>query len=179
MSQKSEPAESVFWQEASFLGPDPHLHAPLMQMEDFEQLEPELDEVVVPELLPDVPSPDVPELLVDPPLVPLDVPPELLVLPLLQPAVPMARVAMAMAKTDVWRMVMNPSGGKWGAKARARRASAPMERGPRAQASAYASMGGQAQINFRSPSALFRRPTAGQNLRSRVQGAGNAAISRV
>jgi hypothetical protein len=36
-------------------------------------------------------------------------------------------------------------------------------------------MGGQVQISFRSPSTLFTRPTAGQNLCARTQGSGHAA----
>jgi len=44
--------------------------------------------------------------------------------------------------------------------------------------SAYSSIGGHAQTRLRSPDALSMRPTAGQNLCSRVHGAGNAACSR-
>jgi hypothetical protein len=47
-----------------------------------------------------------------------------------------------------------------------------------AAGSMYASIGGQAQIRFRSPKALFTRPTAGQCLCWRVHDAGNAACWR-
>ncbi|MDZ4878893.1 MAG: hypothetical protein CLLPBCKN_008331 [Chroococcidiopsis cubana SAG 39.79] len=43
----------------------------------------------------------------------------------------------------------------------------------------YASIGWQEQTKLRSPKALSIRPTATQNLCSRVQGAGYAACSRV
>lgn len=46
------------------------------------------------------------------------------------------------------------------------------------QAVWYSSIGGQAQTRLRSPYALSTRPTAGQNLRSRTHGSGNAARSR-
>src|SRR5947208_1430874 len=46
-------------------------------------------------------------------------------------------------------------------------------------ASTYESAGGHEQIRFLSPYALSTRATAGQNLKSRVHGAGNAARSLV
>jgi hypothetical protein len=42
----------------------------------------------------------------------------------------------------------------------------------------YASMGGHVHTRCLSPAALLMRPTDGQNLRARVHGAGNAAVSR-
>src|SRR5215831_9126802 len=43
----------------------------------------------------------------------------------------------------------------------------------------YASIGGHVQTKFRSPYASSIRPTLGQNLQSRTQGAGKAACSRL
>lgn len=53
------------------------------------------------------------------------------------------------------------------------RYSQPPRLAPQApQYISYSSIGGQAQIRFRSPAALSTSPTAGQNLWTLVQGAG-------
>lgn len=48
-----------------------------------------------------------------------------------------------------------------------------------ASSPAYSSTGGQEQTRWRSPQASSMRATAGQNLLSRTQGAGKAAVSRL
>jgi hypothetical protein len=104
VSQKSDAELSVFWQDWSLLGPEPHVHAPLMQVDTFWQFVPVVvppdvvpPEAVPPEVVPpDVPVPEVPELL-------------LLVLPLLQPAAA-ARARMAMASVVARMIMVSPRG---------------------------------------------------------------------
>ena len=97
VSQKSAADAVSFWQDLSLLGPvPPHLQAPLMQSEIFEQLE--LPLVIPPDVAePDVPEPDVPE---------PEPPEEVLSLLLLHPKVPNTRVAAARARTDALSVII-------------------------------------------------------------------------